>query len=208
MEKSLAIRRRFLIHCSLPWVFLTEFTVRMKNKKSTARSGLMAGGNWIIDQVKLIDVYPQREQLANIRGQSQGTGGAPYNVLIDLARMGVSFPLIAAGLVGDDALGREILSDCRRHKIDTRHLHVSKQAPTSYTDVMTELSGGHRTFFHARGANALWRGEDLNFKKSRARIFHLGYLLLLDALDESDAAFGTKAARLLADAQNAGLKTS
>jgi sugar/nucleoside kinase (ribokinase family) len=180
----------------------------MKTKTAKPRSGLLAGGNWIIDQVKLIDVYPQREQLANIRGQSQGTGGAPYNVLIDLARMGVSFPLFAAGLVGDDALGREILADCQRHKIDTRNLASTSKAPTSYTDVMTELSGGHRTFFHARGANALWQGDDLNFKKTSARIFHLGYLLLLDALDGPDAVYGTKAARLLAAAQEAGLKTS
>ena len=81
-------------------------------------------------------------------------------------------------------------------------------APTSYTDVMTEKSNGRRTFFHLRGANALWRGDDLDFKKSKARIFHLGYLLLLDALDEPDARFGTKAARLLSAAQDAGLKTS
>lgn len=180
----------------------------MKTKNVKIRSGLLAGGNWIIDQVKLIDVYPQREQLANIRGQSQGTGGAPYNVLVDLARMGVSFPLLAAGLVGGDALGREILADCRRNKIDTRHLRITKKAPTSYTDVMTELSGGHRTFFHARGANALWQGDDLNFSKTTARIFHLGYLLLLDALDCPDAVYGTRAARLLASAQKAGLKTS
>jgi sugar/nucleoside kinase (ribokinase family) len=180
----------------------------MKSKSSFTRSGLLAGGNWIIDQVKLVDVYPRREQLANIRGQSQGTGGAPYNVLVDLARLGAPFPLVGAGLVGDDALGREILADCRRHKIDTTRLAVTSRAPTSYTDVMTEMAGGNRTFFHARGANALWRGEDLNFKKIRARIFHLGYLLLLDALDEPDATFGTKAARLLAAAQEAGLKTS
>jgi sugar/nucleoside kinase (ribokinase family) len=180
----------------------------MKSKSSTARSGFLAGGNWIIDQVKLIDVFPQREQLANIRSQSQGTGGAPYNVLRNLARLGADFPLAAAGLVGNDSLGREILADCRAHKIDTRHLHVSSRAPTSYTDVMTELGGGHRTFFHARGANALWTGDDLNFKKNRARIFHLGYLLLLDALDEPDATFGTRAARMLAAAQTAGLKTS
>jgi sugar/nucleoside kinase (ribokinase family) len=180
----------------------------MKNRTSTARSGLLAGGNWIIDQVKLIDVYPQREQLANIGGQSQGTGGSPYNVLIDLARLGAPFPLFGAGLVGDDALGREILGDCRRHKIDTTYLDVTSKAPTSYTDVMTERCCGHRTFFHARGANALWRGEDLNFRKTRARIFHLGYLLLLDALDEPDTKFGTKAARMLAAAQNADLKTS
>jgi sugar/nucleoside kinase (ribokinase family) len=73
---------------------------------------------------------------------------------------------------------------------------------------MTEQAHGRRTFFHARGANALWRGDDLDFNKINARLFHLGYLLLLDALDEPDSRFGTKAARLLAQAQAAGLKTS
>jgi sugar/nucleoside kinase (ribokinase family) len=180
----------------------------MKNKLPPARRGLLAGGNWIIDQVKLIDVYPQPEQLGNIRGQSQGTGGAPYNVLIDLAKAGAPFPLFAAGLVGQDSLGRQILDDCRRHRIDARHLRVTPQAPTSYTDVMTEQGHGRRTFFHARGANALWSGDDLDFKRIPARLFHLGYLLLLDALDQPDRRFGTRAARLLASAQAAGLKTS
>jgi sugar/nucleoside kinase (ribokinase family) len=73
---------------------------------------------------------------------------------------------------------------------------------------MTEKDTGRRTFFHARGANALWQGEDLDFQKIKARHFHLAYLLLLDALDKPDAKFGTKAARLLAAAQEAGMKTS
>jgi sugar/nucleoside kinase (ribokinase family) len=180
----------------------------MKNKNTNSHFGLLAGGNWIIDQVKLIDVYPQPEQLGNIRGQAQGTGGAPYNVLIDLAKSGASFPLFGAGLVGQDALGQQILDDCRRHKIDIRHLGKTPKATTSYTDVMTEQTQGRRTFFHARGANALWRGENLDFEKTRPRIFHLGYLLLLDALDERDPKFGTRAARLLAAAQAAGVKTS
>lgn len=180
----------------------------MKEAPSSSRRGLLAAGNWIIDQVKMIDVYPQREQLANIRSQSEGTGGSPYNVLIDLARLGAPFPLLAAGLVGQDEQGRAILADCRRHRIDTAALRVTPLAPTSYTDVMTEASNGHRTFFHHRGANALWDGAGLNFKKSKARIFHLGYLLLLDALDTPDAEYGTKAAALLRKAQQAGLKTS
>ena len=168
----------------------------------------MAGGNWIIDQVKLIDVYPQREHLANIHSQSQGTGGSPYNVLIDLAHCGAPFPLFAAGLVGEDAFGNIIQEDCKKNKIDTRFLQSTDKAATSYTDVMTEKGNGRRTFFHYRGANALWRGEGLDFNKTKAKIFHLGYLLLLDALDEPDAKFGTKAARLLSSAQEAGLKTS
>jgi sugar/nucleoside kinase (ribokinase family) len=180
----------------------------MKSKSASGRRGVLAGGNWIIDQVKLIDVYPQREQLANILSQSQGTGGAPYNVLINLAKLGASFPLSGAGLVGKDGLGQYILDDCRRHNIDTRHLRTTTEAPTSFTDVMTEQSNGRRTFFHARGANALWKGDDLDCRKLKAQIFHLGYLLLLDELDEPDTKFGTKAARLLAAAQDAGLKTS
>jgi sugar/nucleoside kinase (ribokinase family) len=181
--------------------------ITMKNRSASDRCGLLAGGNWIIDQVKMIDVYPQPEQLANIRGQSEGTGGAPYNVLIDLARTGVPFPLYAAGLVGQDSLGERIRNTCRQHKIDLRHLGTTSQAPTSYTDVMTEQGHGRRTFFHARGANALWCGEDLDFKKIPVRIFHLGYLLLLDALDQPDTRYGTCAARLLARAQAAGVKT-
>jgi sugar/nucleoside kinase (ribokinase family) len=177
-------------------------------QKTNGHAGLLAGGNWIIDQVKIIDVYPQPEQLGNIRGQSQGTGGAPYNVLVDLARSGVDFPLFGAGHVGKDSLGQQILADCREHQIDARFLTMTPKAPTSYTDVMTEQGHGRRTFFHARGANALWRGADLDFTRVRPRIFHLGYLLLLDALDQPDAKFGTKAARLLAEAQQAGIKTS
>jgi sugar/nucleoside kinase (ribokinase family) len=180
----------------------------MKHNNSNHHCGLLAGGNWIIDQVKMIDIYPQPEQLGNIRSQSQGTGGAPYNVLIDLANSGVPFPLMAAGLVGEDALGKQILQDCRHHKIDIHDLGTTSKAPTSYTDVMTEQGHGRRTFFHARGANAHWDGAGLNFKKIRPRIFHLGYLLLLDALDVPDARFGTKAAWLLAAAQEAGVKTS
>src|SRR5258707_11365079 len=100
----------------------------MKNIRPNGHRGLLAGGNWIIDLVKMIDVYPQPEQLGNIRSQSQGTGGAPYNVLIDLANSGAPFPLMAAGLVGRDALGQQILEDCRRHKIDVRHLAATTKS--------------------------------------------------------------------------------
>jgi len=179
----------------------------MNKKQGPTRRGILGGGNWIVDQVKLVDVYPQRDQLANISSQYQGTGGAPYNVLVDLANLGCAAPLHAAGLVGKDPLGASIIQDCKQRRINTRHLRVTDKAPTSYTDVMTEESNGRRTFFHLRGANALWTGRDLDFTRIRSAIFHLGYLLLLDAMDLKDAKYGTKAARLLASAQAAGMKT-
>jgi sugar/nucleoside kinase (ribokinase family) len=179
----------------------------MKSLPASKRSGILAGGNWIIDQVKIIDSYPALEQLSNIRSQHQGTGGSPYNILLDLAKLGVEFPLFGAGLVGKDGLGQSILEDCAKHGIDTKHLKSTAEAATSFTDVMTIQGSGKRTFFHNRGANALWDGKDIDFSKSKARIFHLGYLLLLDKMDFVGKDGLTGAAKLLAAAQAAGLKT-
>jgi sugar/nucleoside kinase (ribokinase family) len=180
----------------------------MKASPVSKRSGILAGGNWIIDQVKIIDTYPGLEQLANIQSQHQGTGGSPYNVLVDLAKLGVEFPLYAAGLVGKDSLGAQIIADCTEHKIETRHLKSTGEAPTSFTDVMTIASSGKRTFFHHRGANALWDGKELDFNRIKARIFHLGYLLLLDKMDALSKDGITQASKVLAAAQAAGMKTS
>jgi sugar/nucleoside kinase (ribokinase family) len=180
----------------------------MKSATTLKRNGLVAGGNWIMDQVKLVDVYPAQEQLANILSEHRGTGGSPYNILLNLARMKAGIPLSAAGLVGNDDLGSAILADCKAHRVDTRLMARTEKAPTSYTDVMTVAKTGVRTFFHQRGANAFWDGSDLDFKAIKARIFHLGYLLLLDRMDQADKVYGTRAARLLAKAQAAGLKTS
>ena len=172
------------------------------------RTGILAAGNWIVDAVKIIDTWPLQDALANILSTSKGTGGSPFNVLVDLALMGVEFPLEAAGLVGADENGRWISELCADLSIETRALKHTEAAPTSYTDVMTVQQNGRRTFFHARGANALLDGSHFDFAETGARIFHLGYLLLLDRLDAPSATHGTVAAEVLARAQAAGLKTS
>jgi sugar/nucleoside kinase (ribokinase family) len=172
------------------------------------RNGILAGGNWIVDAVKLIDTWPQQDTLANILAESKGTGGSPFNILLDIALMGARFPLSGLGLVGDDSNGRWILEQCASNGIDTSALQCAVSAPTSYTDVMTVQSTGRRTFFHARGANAELDTHHFDFSQTTARIFHLGYLLLLDRLDRPHPEYGTVAAEVLARAQAAGLKTS
>ena len=173
-----------------------------------ARNGILAGGNWILDRTKIVDVYPAQDALANILSETSSNGGGPYNVLKDLARLQAPFPLAAVGLVGDDAAGEYIRQDCQAHGIDTRQLHVTKEAPTSYTDVMTVKSTGRRTFFHQRGANSLLDAAHFDLALSDARIFHLGYLLLLDRLDQADPVYGTGAAGVLHRAQQVGFRTS
>ena len=175
---------------------------------SLSRRGVLAGGNWIIDHVKLIDAWPPQDSLADITGHSTGNGGAPYNVLKNLALLRAPFPLAGIGLVGDDADGRRILDDCRTHGIDIAQLQVTAGAPTSYTDVMTVRDTGRRTFFHERGANARLAPGHFDFGATRAKHFHLGYLLLLDALDAPGADGRPGAAEVLARARAAGMRTS
>ena len=46
----------------------------------SARTGILAGGNWIVDRLKVIDTYPREETLANILSESVGSGGSPASV--------------------------------------------------------------------------------------------------------------------------------
>jgi sugar/nucleoside kinase (ribokinase family) len=172
------------------------------------RSGILAAGNWIVDHVKVIDLWPSQDALAIIQSETHGNGGSPFNVLIDLARLGAEFPLQGAGMLGRDPAGDWILDVCRQHRIDISSMHRTDAAPTSYTDVMTVASTGRRTFFHQRGANALLESSQIQLESSSAKLFHLGYLLLLDRLDEACPTFGTKSAELLHRASELGFVTS
>ena len=172
------------------------------------RSGILAGGNWIVDKLKLIDTYPQQDALANILSESIGNGGSPFNILINLANLGAEFPLAGVGLIGADADGEWISAQCAQNRINSAQLCIHPTAHTSYTDVMTVQSTARRTFFHQRGANAFLDDSNFDFESSTARIFHLGYLLLLDRLDQPEATFGTVAARVLQRAKAAGCQTS
>ncbi|RYD38620.1 MAG: carbohydrate kinase family protein [Verrucomicrobiaceae bacterium] len=178
----------------------------MRENKSSS-SGLLAAGNFIVDHVKLIDYYPAEEMLASILEEHSSNGGGPYNVLMDLARMGAPFPLAAVGLLGRDPAGDWIVEDCRKHGIDTTQLERREGIGTSYTDAFTVASTGRRTFFHHRGANAAFTGAETALETSTARLFYLGYLMLLDTLDESGPDGRSGASHLLERASNAGLTT-
>lgn len=172
------------------------------------RTGILAGGNFIIDHVKLIDAYPEQDMLTFIRSETSSNGGGPYNVLKDLAAMQVGYRLEAAGLVGEDANGAWIRNDCVAAGIDTTQLHSTKLAPTSYTDAMTVTSSGRRTFFHQLGANAILGAEHFDFSDTQTKMFHLGYLMLLSEMDRMDEYGRSVASRVLESAQKAGLLTS
>jgi len=171
------------------------------------RSGILAGGNWVVDRVKILDRYPEPEHLADILSESIQLGGA-CNLLTDLALLKAPFPLAGVGLVGEDADGDRILSHCKKLSIDATGIRRITGLQTSSTDVMTEKDTGRRTFFHSRGANARLDAMHFDLENSKVRIFHLCYLMLLDRLDQFLPDGRSRAHDLLARAKALGFRTS
>lgn len=173
------------------------------------RRGIISVGNWLVDSIKFIDSYPAKGNLSVIRKIEEGLGGCSHNVLVDLARLKSGLPLYAGGCIGDDRFGQMVMRAIEENGIDGTNMTVLPGVPTSYTDVMSEIGGtATRTFFHCCGANAELTPEMVLGADTPARIFHLGYLLLLDRLDAEDSDYGIVAARVLHDLQQKGYKTS
>lgn len=172
------------------------------------RKGITAGGNFIIDHVKVVDLWPEEGMLAIILEEEKASGGCAYNVLKDLAKLEVDIPLSGIGIISDDEDGRYIIEDLKAHGIDSSMMITMKDVITSYTDVITVKDTGNRTFFHNKGTNKYLDVEHFKFDKITSKILHVGYILLLDTLDGPDGEFGTKMARLLHNAQEYGIKTS
>ena len=170
------------------------------------KRGIICAGSIIADQLKRLDAYPAPSTLANISELSLAPGGLVCNCIQDLARMDPELPLYAAGLVGDDQQGRFILDVLSAYEnIDVSGIKISGQ--TSFTDVMYEKQNNTRTFFQFAGANENFDESCLELDDYEG-LLHIGYILLLKALDAPDAEYGTKLARLLAGAKERGLKTS
>ena len=171
------------------------------------RKGITVAGSIVADIVKTVDCYPQVGMLANISDIKRAVGGCMPNTAIDLAKIDKKLPISVSGRVGDDEHGRFILSELSRHRINCERIAVSKNKPTSFSDVIS-MPSGERTFFHARGANMEFTPEDIDISSLNCILFHIGYILLLDYFDKEDEEYGTVMARFLHDIKALGIKTS
>lgn len=174
---------------------------------SNEKRGITVAGNLITDIVKNIDGYPSIGMLANISSVSKAVGGCAANTAIDLSKIDRSLQISVAGCIGEDEYGRFILSELETNAIDTGRIRRTNEAPTSFSDVMS-MPSGERTFFHARGANALFCPDDIDVSGLSCSILHIGYILLLDRFDRSDDEYGTVMARCLKQVREQGIKTS
>ena len=166
-------------------------------------------GNIIVDNVKTITAWPEKGMLVPITAMKRSPGGAVPNSGIDLKILDPSVEVAAVGKVGADDAGDFVTAFMEERGLDVSGVRRVEGVPTSFTDVMTLADTGERTFFNMHGADSRLVPDDIDpAALGGSRIFHLGYLLLLDGLDAEDAEYGTKAARLLAKVRAAGIKTS
>ena len=172
------------------------------------RKGIISMGTWLVDMVKLITRYPLPGNLTTIEKEEIGLGGCSHNVLVNLAKMKTGLPLYAGGCIGDDANGDYIIREVTENNIDASNMLRIKGGVTSYTYVMAPKDGSSRTFFHYRGTNALLNASHFEPVDVPAKIFHLGYLLLLDGLEVEDDQYKIVAARALHELQQKGYLTS
>ena len=66
----------------------------------------------------------------------------------------------------------------------------------------------YSSFYYCKGASADFCEDDIRWDALDADILHIGYILLMDALDAPDAEYGTRLARLLHTAKRRGIRTS
>ena len=172
------------------------------------REGICVAGNMIVDITYPVEGWPKQGELVHIHdGIARSTGGAVCNVVVDLAKLDPDLKLYAMGRIGDDAEGdliQRVLGGYPNINMDS----VTREGISAFCNVMADVKNKQRTFFTYMGANARFTEDDIDWAKVPAKIFHIGYILLLDALDQPDDEYGSRMAKLLCAAQKQGLKTS
>ncbi|KYP80424.1 hypothetical protein AYW79_10195 [Ferroacidibacillus organovorans] len=113
---------------------------------------VIALGEALIDFSALEDNVPLRE----VAGFARNPGGAPANVAVGVARMGVASQFV--GCVGDDPFGHSLIEAMRVYGVDGTHTHtVAEQTSLAFV----ARNEGDPDFFFVRhpGADVMLRDE-------------------------------------------------
>lgn len=171
------------------------------------QKGVVVAGYADLDLIKTIRGFPVRHGLVEMTHLSHALGGAACNCSLDMALLEPETRVYPLAVVGSDANGDALLSRLSAPKNIDLSL-IRRAGETGFTDVLDEADTRVRTFLCFRGANKLLSEEMIDPAALNCDLFHIGYILLLDALDAADAEYGTKMARLLKKVQAAGIATS
>ena len=170
------------------------------------RRGITVAGSLIADVFYAIDTYPDEGLLTKVNGIDRHIGGSG-NLILDLAKLDPKLPIDVSAIVGDDINGEMLLNELAEFpNIQTEA--IRQQGQSSVTHVMNAKDTLQRTFFFQGSASDLYDINFIDWNKLNSRIFHLEYLLLMEKVDSPCSEYGTHGAKILAEAQKQGMKTS
>lgn len=171
------------------------------------KRGIALAGTIVADYVKMIEHYPAKGRLAIITDTSKSVGGCVPNTGIDLAKLDPDLPLRAYGTIGADNDGDYIIEMLSRYGIQTSGITVCPEVETPYSDVMTDIKSGERTFFYSKQANDRFYLTDEHIRELDTAILHIGYVTQLSAMLQSDPEYGNRIAGILAKVRARGIIT-
>lgn len=130
----------------------------------------------------LIDFVPTVSGVTLIEAPTfvKAPGGAPANVAVGLAKLGVSSGFL--GKVGDDPFGRFLAATLAAEGVDTSALLFSREARTMLAFVSLTATGERDFMFYRHpSADMLYRPEEVPEALVRgARALHFGSISLID----------------------------
>lgn len=126
----------------------------------------------------LIDFVPAKEQTEDKLTFSGFPGGAPANVLACVARLGGKTSFITK--VGNDVFGRFLLKTFHQYQIDTSHVILSDEYPTTLAFVALDEAGDREfSFYRNQTADVMVNRSEVDVDVLRqTRVFHFGSLSL------------------------------
>jgi fructokinase len=129
----------------------------------------------------LIDFVPTQtgKDLASAEMFKKAAGGAPANVAVGLARLGISSAFM--GMVGKDGFGRFLADTLREAGVDVSPLRVTDRAGTGVAFVSLRSDGEREfLFYRSPSADMLMSPEDVDEGAiAAARAFHFGSISLI-----------------------------
>ncbi|MFD3166302.1 PfkB family carbohydrate kinase [Herpetosiphon sp. NSE202] len=126
----------------------------------------------------LVDFVPTEAGLgvANTPLWQRAAGGAPANVAVGLARLGMSSGFL--GMVGADSFGDFLAETLAAHQVDIQGLRRTEQARTALAFVALQADGERDFMFYRHpSADMLFAPSDLEPRQfATAKLLHFGSL--------------------------------